>query len=290
MKTIWAVVTLLFAFLFQGCEQIDQPYCTIAANRWVGYLPLAYANEMGWLQKDHFILKWTSSLSESKTLFRLGLCTGFCATQYEILSDPHIKAKALPYFFIDQSLGADQILSNIPTRELHKLPFLEAYLELSSVNKALLDAFLKTYRFDKDRVHLNDTTQDNILQMEFKKPTLIVTYEPYATLLRQKGFFLVASSKTLKPFIRVYDLFFALKTLPSQRIEPLYESFFKGVQELQERPRYFYEIIKSYIPHISYDKFRQQIKGIRWIEKPTPLDINYLKAQGFDLSHLLTRR
>ncbi len=289
MKTILVLLTLLFALLFQGCEA-DQPYHTIAANRWIGYLPFAYANEMGWLQKDHFILKWTNSLSESKTLFELGLCQGFCATQYEVLSAPHIKTKALPYFFIDQSLGADQILSNTSLQKLKKSPLIEVYLELSSVNKALLDSFIKRYHFKNDEIHLNDTTQDNIVQMKCTKPTLIVTYEPYATLLRQQGFFVVASSKTLNSVIRVYDLFFALSTLPPQKVRPLYESFLKGVRELQERPRYFYEIIKDYIPHISYEKFRQQIKGIRWIEKPTASDIDYLKAQGFDLSHLLTHR
>ena len=283
MKAALLALMLLF---FYGCGDVSQKYTTIAANTWIGYLPLAYAKEMGWLKKDHFILKWTHSLSESKTLCRLGLCEGFCSTQYEVLDDPQIKTKTVPYFFIDQSLGADQILSNVPLQQLKNTPHVEAYLELSSVNNALLDAFIKAYDL-KTSLHLNDTTQDNLLQMSFKKPTLIITYEPYATLLRQKGFFLVASSKTLQPFIRIYDLFFGQKSLSPHRVELLYESFLKGLQQLQERPRYFYEMVKSYIPGTSYEEFQKELKGIRWIKKPLPLDIAYLKSQGFDTSRLL---
>ncbi len=281
-----ATLLALMLLFFYGCGDVSQKYITIAANTWIGYLPLAYAKEMGWLKKDHFILKWTHSLSESKTLFRLGLCEGFCATQYEVLSDPQIKAKSSPYFFIDQSLGADQILSNTPLQDLKKVPNIEAYLEVSSVNKALLGTFVKVYDLGRS-LRLNDTTQDNFLHMKFKKPTLIVTYEPYATLLRQKGFYLIASSKTLQPYISIYDLFFGQKSLSPHRIRLLYESFLKGLQQLQERPRYFYEMIKEYIPNTSFQEFQKELKGIRWIKKPLPLDINYLKSQGFDTSKLI---
>ena len=283
MKALLLALMLLF---FLGCGDVSQKYTTIAANTWIGYLPLAYAHEMGWLKKDRFILKWTSSLSESKTLFRLGLCEGFCATQYEVLSDPQIKAKSSPYFFIDQSLGADQILSNVPLQELKRSPKIEVYLELSSVNEALLDAFVKANDLNAS-FKLNDTTQDNLLQMSFKKPSLIVTYEPYATILRQRGFFLVGSSKTLQPFIRIYDLFFGQKRVAPHRVRLLYMSFLKGLQQLQQRPQYFYEIVKKYIPHVSYEEFRKELKGIRWIQKPSPVDIAYLKSQGFDTSKLL---
>jgi len=284
MKAALLAIMLLF---FCGCGEVNQRYITIAANTWIGYLPLAYANEMGWLKKDHFILKWTHSLSESKTLFRLGLCEGLCATQYEILSEPKIKAKTLPYFFIDQSLGGDQILSNIPLQQLKKMPSIEVFLEFSSVNKALLDTFIKVYDIG-GTLHLNDTTQDNIVQMRFDKPTLVISYEPYATFLRKKGFSMLASSKTLYKYIRIYDLFFGLKTLPVKKIGVLHKSFLKGVQQLQEHPRYFYEMVKKYIPHTSYEEFKKELKGIRWIKKPRPSDISYLKSQGFDTSRLLT--
>ncbi len=284
MKAI--VTVFIAAILFLGCGDTSQKKTIIAANDWIGYLPLAYADEMGWLKKQNFILKWTKSLSESKVLCEMDLCDGLCSTQFEVKSLKNPK-KVVPYFFIDQSLGADMILSNVTLKKLKNLPWIDVYLERSSVNEFLIENFKKNFHI-KTKFILNDITQEDLLKLNKKKPIIIVTYEPYATRLKERGFLLLASSKTLDG-LRIYDLFFAKKNFPKSRAQELHTIFFTAVKELKKKPKYFYQIIKKYTVFQSFLEFQIAMQGLRWIENPTKEDIEYLRKDGFDISRLIRK-
>lgn len=228
-------------------------------------------------------LKWTNSLSESIVLCKSHLCDGLFATQFELLSHEELKKTYKPRFFVDVSYGADKILSNVFLQVLQKIDTIDVYLEVSSVNQALLEAFLREANISA-QLRIIDGVQDSFLKEKFKHPSIVVTYEPYATLLKKKGFTEVASSKTLKT-IKVIDLFFS--NLDKSYVEFIFHQFQRAVHILQKNPKEFYNVVKPYTDGIDYQDFIASLQEIKWVLRPSKNLINFLKHQGFDTKNLV---
>ena len=276
---------ILSLFLFAGCSNPPERSYAIAANSWIGYTPIAYAYEKGWLKEQNIRLKWTGSLSESVVLANNGLCDALFSTQFEVLSNKGIFSRFFPVFSVDRSFGADKIMINIADPDLSSYKRIDVYMEFGSVNQALLEAFLKEYDI-KAKIHLHNGLQDQFIKMDFPKPSIVITYEPYASILKKRGFTEVASTKTLHS-IFVLDLFFATTKLSSKQRKFIYDQFWRAYQNLQKDPLEFYKTVQIYLDGMSYEDFKNALKEIEWLPHLNEKMLSYLKKEGFDTESMI---
>ena len=267
---------------FLGCDQKKD--IKLAVNSWIGYAPLFYANEKGWLKRDNIELVQTSSLGESLNLYKNALVDALASTQYEYLQ---IKQNVKPIILLDKSDGGDMILSNVNIDSL-KSKEMTAYLEINSVNFLMLKYFLKTHNISMNNVNLISSNQQELSNMisNLKNPILIVTYAPYDVNFKKLGFKVVASTKTDKSLL-VIDAIFVDKKLENEKFQNLKRDVDKAINEIQKNPKKVFRIIRKYYPTYQYKDFREAIKKIKWINNPNKELLNELKKIDFPIDYLV---
>jgi NitT/TauT family transport system substrate-binding protein len=286
------VAALGLVVFIVSCEQKSAPKeIRISTNPWVGFTPIMYAEQKGWLKDTRFKFIWTVGLDENSKLYEKGLTQGFTATQYELFNFKN-QAKIKPFFLIDKSSGADVILSNRSIEEMRTdQAKIDAFFELISVNEDIFKAFLVKHEFTKAKFELHNADQGKLSEMEFsKKPILLISYEPYATVIEKKGFKRIASTKELDN-IQVVDALFieeAVGLSAQDDVKKLKLAFDKSVEQLKKDPKEYYESIKGYLEKQSYEEFMASTKGIEWLNiAPPAATVDYLKNQGVGVDRLL---
>jgi len=261
MKIKFFIFLIILLFL-NSCQQKQK--INLAVNEWIGYAPLFYANEKGWLKKENIKLIRTVSLGESIKLFENGLVEAFTATQYEFNL---IKSKVVPIILLDKSYGGDMILSNSSIQELNNSKKVDAYLELDSVNYLLLKYFTTKYDIDIKKFNFINKDQKQITnqQFDFSKPILIVTYTPYDIILKKQGFKTIASTKTDDDLIVIDALFIDKDLKNDKRFLSLSKQINKAILEIQKNPKKAYNLIKNYYPNLSFAEFKKELTYIKWI-------------------------
>lgn len=267
------------------------PQINISTNPWAGFTPFMYAQEKGWLEKTPFKFIWLVDLSDNARLFDKGFAQGFTATQYELL---HFKNKndLTTVFLIDQSYGADAILSNRTLQQLsHMDEKISVYLEMGSLNQDMFDAFARENGLDKNKFMLIDSSQKSLEVMaKSKKPFILITYEPYVSQMKNKGLHVVASTRTLKTFHAI-DALFVKKSLMEEHTENFQELkaiFERARTQLRKDPKEFYTTIEGYLEGESYEDFLNSTYQIQWIEGNTPVHITEeFKNQNIPMDSLL---
>lgn len=279
-------------FLIIGCQQKSSSYqIRISTNPWIGFTPFIYAQEKGWLDGTKFKFLWTVGLGENATLYEKGLSDGFTATQYEYFnfrSKEHLK----PFFLIDRSNGADVVMSNRTIEQLKaaKEP-VESFFELITLNKDIFKAFTEKYAIDPSKFELHNTDQVAMGQLgRDNKPTLFISYEPYATGLEKKGYMRISSTRELSK-MQVIDAIFIDERVVSpdaSEVRKLKEAFDRAVKSLQADPKEFYETIKGYMENQTYDEFMRSLGGIEWLNQNPPNGvIEHLKQQNIAVDKLI---
>lgn len=268
-----ALLFLSFVLLLASCSSGYPDKLKISATTWIGYTPLFYAKERGWLEPLNIKVLNVSSLSENMYLYQSGNADAYVGTQYEysliIKKDPSL----MPIIMFDRSYGGDVIMGNRSIEDLQSASGeIDAYLEMDSINITLLNDFIHKYALqdkkinyiNKDQAYISTLHADNM-----KKETLIVTYSPYNNDLNRYGFKELASTKdglellvidalftTEKIFYKHHKQFLELKKLVD-----------KAVLALQKDPKEFYETVKPYMLEISYEEFLHSLSDIVWINK-----------------------
>lgn len=283
MKTLF--LGLVFVLIVAGCSNAPKRTYAIAANSWIGYTPIAYAYEKGWLKKGNIELKWTNSLSESVVLADNGLCEGLFSTQYEALSNKRVYKGFFPVFSADRSYGADKIMSNVVDKKLCNCKIIDVYMESGSVNQALLNAFLKEHNIEA-KLRIHDGVQEQFVKTDFSKPSIVITYEPFASILKKRGFVEIASSKTLKSIL-VLDLFFSSEELPVEQRRFIYTQFWRAYRKLQKDPHEFFTTIRSYLDGIKYEDFIKALEEIEWLPHLDKKILAILQKEGFDTKRMI---
>lgn len=240
----------------------------ISINPWVGFTPFIYAQEKGWLEGTPFTFLWVVDLSENARLFDKGFAEGFTATQYELLHFKHPE-ELTTAFLIDQSDGADAILSNRTLEQLHNSNVkINVYLEMGSLNQDLFNAFVREYKMDKNTFRLVDSSQKSMDIIDYANdPLIVITYEPYLSQMRAKGLQVIASTRTLKSFHAIDALFTKKSSLQDQAddYKRLKDVFERAKAQLQENPKEFYDTVKGYLEGTSYEDFIASTHQIKWI-------------------------
>lgn len=297
MKKI--VYVLLFIAMLAGSalgiwkifQHSQKEEIRISSNPWVGFTPFMYAQEKGWLEGTPFKFIWLVDLSDNAQLFDKGFATGFTATQYELM---HFKNKEeiTTVFLIDQSYGADAILSNRSMEQLRKTDEkINVYLEMGSLNEDMFKAFILEYGMDKKEFSLIDSSQKSMSSVkDALTPFIIITYEPYVSRMKTPKIKVIASTKTLKKFHAVDALFVTKSSMEEHRDDyvDLKNIFQRAQRRLRTDPREFYGTISGYLEGTSYEEFLESTHQIQWIGSDIPLHIRQtLKDQNIPIDRLI---
>lgn len=263
----------------------------ISTNPWVGFTPFMYAQEKGWLEQTPFKFIWLVDLADNARLFEKGFAQGFTATQYEFLRFKNQEDLA-PIFLIDESYGADAILSNRTLEQLAKSDKkIHVYLEMGSLNQDMFHAFIVENALDANKFILINSSQKEMEGMaKSDKPVILITYEPYVSQMSNRGLQVVASTRTLKTFHAI-DALFAKKSLVQEHREDFetLEDIFKRAQEqLRKDPKEFYTTIAGYLEETTYEDFLASTHQIRWMGETIPVPVmQTLKHQNIPTDNLL---
>jgi NitT/TauT family transport system substrate-binding protein len=287
-----SIVLFFIVILLNGCSSLEpkEKPLKIAVSNWVGYLPLLYAYEKGKLRDLNIEIVPTSSLTASLDLMGRGVVDGFCATQreYKLLKQNNVDIA--PILLLDKSYGGDVILSNMTKKNLYSLKNgdIPAYMEVDSANYTLFEYFKKSRNWGNIHFTPKNNTQNFIATMAITQPSIVVTYEPYSTLLLKKGFHLIESTKNEN--LLIADLLFMKRDRlqnHTQQYKKLKSAINEAVHLLQTNPKEFYAVVKIYRNGESSEEFSHEIKDIQFINGNKGKIIEQLKGETIETENIL---
>lgn len=285
------IVLILTLLIFSACSSKPQKQITISTNQWIGYAPLFYAYEKGELDPLNIKIITSVSLAEAADLYSIGKADMVTTTQHEynVLKQTTHDIKAV--ILMDRSNGGDMILSNKSLDALKKSKSIKAYLEVDSINQEILLDFLKKNKISKDKIDFINKDQRQIQDVKNNKmqDILIVTYSPYNITLEEKGFKEIASTKSINSII-VIDALCARNTLiknDKQRLIQLKKVIDKAIKTIQENPEASYKVVSKYLSNPSYQEYLNSLNLIKWINKPSPELLEYIKQYGYNKDDII---
>jgi len=270
------LLLLLVPFFLLSCSSKHQSEeIVISTNQWIGYTPLYYAYEKGYLQDLNIKIINSVSLAEAADIYRVGQANMVTTTQHEynaLREDTH---DIVPVILLDRSNGGDMVLSNRTIEELKKSKKIYAYLEVDSINQEILKDFITNNNMDIDKLVIINKDQEQIQEVNFKKlinkDLLIVTYTPYDVALVAQGFQEIASTKNIDSIIVIDALCSTteLRKNEEKRLLRLKKALDRSIDDIKQNPRKAYKIVAKYLSNIPYDEFSSSLQSIKWINKPS---------------------
>ncbi|MDY3205368.1 MAG: hypothetical protein RBR70_09885 [Arcobacter sp.] len=269
---------LLFSFvivlLFTSCSLEKKEKLRISATTWIGYTPLFYAKEKGWLEPLNIKLLNVVSLSENMYLYKAGNADAYVGTQYEYNFLANTTNSLIPVILFDRSNGGDVVMGNLDIEEFqNKNTPIDVYLEMDSINSILFEEFIKKYNLQNKQFNYINKDQAFISRLSnLENPTIIITYVPYNISLEKHGFKELASTKN-NPDLLIVDALFMQKDKFLQNRETFIELkklIDKSITNLENDPKEFYQTINSYLPDTNYEEFMKFLDDIIWLNKDIP--------------------
>lgn len=272
----------LYIFILLFISSCSSPYdkpLKISATTWIGYTPLFYAKEKGWLEPLNIKISNVVSLAENMALYQSGNFDAYVGTQYEYGVLLPKESTLHPVIMFDRSYGGDVIMGNITINDLNNTDtVIDIYLEMDSINITLFKDFLKKYALEDKKFNYINKDQGYISTLngsDIKNPTLIVTYSPYNNYLKKSGFKQLASTKEGLDLLVVDAMFTTDKQFDEhqQQFTELKKVVEKSLDALKANPKEYYETIKAYLPQTSYEEFQTSLQEIIWINKKIPPEL-----------------
>lgn len=289
------LTALIFIFLSSGCSGDKADKVKLISNSWIGYTPLFYAKEKGWLDELHIELSTVVSLGEAMMTYQTGHFDGMTGTQYELNKLNEKYGDLTPVIMFDRSNGGDMVMSNQSINELKNTAGkIDVLLEMDSINRLVFRDFVKANDLsDKDFHYINKDQLKIVTSIKNEpptEPTAIVTYVPYNHQLEEHQFKTIASTKDIKDIIVLDALYVNKNSLAKNRqvFIDLKEKIILALKALKQDPKAFYEVVKPYLGNPSYDEFQAGLNDIEWIEAPLkPELINKMETINFPVKDLI---
>lgn len=266
------VLFVLMLFMTSCFSPYDKPL-KISATTWIGYTPLFYAKEKGWLEPLNIKITNVVSLSENMALYRSGNFDAYVGTQYEYSVLSPKESSLHPVMMFDRSYGGDVVMGSVAIQDLKNTDaMIDLYLEIDSINNTVLKDFLKMNHLENKKlnyINKDQTYISTLLKSDMKNPTVIVTYSPYNNLLMKNGFREIATTKDGLDLLVVDAMFTTDKVFDEhqQQFIELKKIVEKSISALHENPKEYYETIKMYLPETSYADFQHSLEDIIWINQ-----------------------
>lgn len=288
IKNIFALLILL---LLTSCSKTEPKELLLSTNSWIGYAPLFYAQERGYLKEQQIKLITSVSLAESANVFLVSKADLLTLTQHEYnLLKGEIRSLT-PIILIDRSNGGDMILSNRTIDALQTQEHIDVYLEVDSINKELIESFITTHALDISKLNFINKDQAKIQNLEYinNRATLIVTYAPYNLALTKKGFKEIASTSTDKNLLVIDAIATTTKVrqLYPQRVLALKKIIDRSIMEIESDTKTAHKLTKKYLGDMSHEEFVEALKSIEWINFPDESLLEKLEEIGYMQEDLL---
>lgn len=264
---------LFILFIFTSCSSPYDKPLKISATTWIGYTPLFYAKEKGWLEPLNIKITNVVSLAENMALYQSGNFDAYVGTQYEYSVLSPKESSLHPVIMFDRSYGGDVVIANVTLNDLkNKDSAIDVYLEMDSINITLLKDFLKKHHLENKKLNYINKDQAYISTLkgsDMKHTTLIITYSPYDNYLTKNGFQELASTKDGLDLLVVDAMFTTDKVFDEhqQQFVELKKLVETSLSALESNPKEYYETIKIYLPETSYEEFQHSLRDIVWINK-----------------------
>ncbi|PLA73541.1 hypothetical protein CYQ88_10560, partial [Hydrogenovibrio sp. SC-1] len=267
MKSIKLAGVLGILLLLSACfSQTEYERLKISSTTWIGYVPLFYAKEKGWLEAYNIKLTHVVSLAENMYLYEAGSADAYVGTQYEYQMLVNKIPQLKPILFFDRSNGGDMILANRSIDAIKQTQQIEAYLELDSINNFLLQDFIEKHQITA-QINYNNRDQAEISVLNAKDhdaATIIVTYDPYQYQLQSNGFKEIASTASIDDLVVIDALFTTQATLErhQEQFKVLRKMVDDAMLALKKDPKAFYETVKLNLRDVRYSDFLQSLTKI----------------------------
>lgn len=267
------LLLLSLFILLSACSSKEAPQLKIIANSWIGYSPLFYAKESGWLDEHNIKLSTVVSLGESMHIYQTNHMHAFTGTQYEYRQVLGQERSLMPIIMFNRSNGGDMVMSNHSLKALEESSTpIDVYLEINSINHVLFKDFIKRNRLENKTFNYINNDQLRILSEleslpKIKRPTIVVTYVPYNHKLKTLGFQTLGSTRNgldllvvdalytnKENFAAHEDQFKALKTIVD-----------RSLQALNNDPHEYYTKVKPYLENNSFEEFQSGLQDIEWL-------------------------
>ena len=288
-----AIILSLFCIIFlTSCTNNKKEKLRIVTSNWLGYTPLIYAKEKGYLDKLNIEILNVVSLSESLYTFNSEHADVFMGTQYEYKVASEKNPNVIPIMLLNKSDGRDVVMSNKTLESLQKIDEeIDVFLELDSINSIVFEDFIKKHSLKNKTFNYINKDQSYISSLkEFKKSSIVITYNPYNIILEKNGLLNLETTKDSIDILIVDGMFTKNETLIKYKEEliELKNIIDIAVIELEKDPKKYYESIKDYLYDTNYDDFLESLSNIKWLNKNSNNDIlNSLKSNNFPTKELL---
>lgn len=268
------IIALLLTLFLNSCSLENEKKLKISTTTWIGYTPLYYAKEKGWLEPLNIKLLNVVSLSENMYLYKAGNSDAYVGTQYEYNILVKKIDSLIPIMLFDKSNGGDVILGNISIEDIkNTTQRIDVYLEMDSINSILFEEFIKFHHIEDKNFNYINKDQAYISRLKnLENSSIIVTYTPYNVFLEKNGFKELSSTKNNLDLLVVDGMFTTKQTFNENKkafIE-LKKSINNALTNLEKDPKEFYETVKAYLPDTTYEDFLKSLDDIVWINKNTP--------------------
>jgi len=290
MKKI--IFTIFISLLIlSSCSKKENTELKISTNPWIGYAPLFYAKEMGYLETLNISLIHNISLSESTKLYSIGKVDMIAATQHEYFALKEIGEDIVPIALLDRSDGGDIVLSNKSIDQLKNADQIFAYLEIDSINIDIIKDFIKHHKLDMNKIEFINADQVQITELKTSKNKnmLIVTYVPYNYNLEENGFIQLASTKDLNQIIVIDAILVNKKILITHRdkLQEFKSIINKSIYEITKNKQASYKLVKKYLDNMPYKEYEESFDLIKWENIPSKEILDKLKNISYESKYLI---
>lgn len=169
----------------------------IAAQIWPGYSFLYLAREQGLISGDSMELIKTANLGASASALVKGQVDGAALTLVEVVS---ILDQGLPLrvvLVLDSSSGADAVLVKPGIKKLADMKGKYIGVESSALGAVMLAKLLEASGLTRDDINIIAMDFDHLKVWGSGKLDAIITYDPIANLLEQKGLVRIWDSRKI---------------------------------------------------------------------------------------------
>lgn len=192
-------IATLAGGMLAGCS--ETPPLRIALHPWPGYQFMTLASRLGWVAPKDVNLMITSGFPETVAALKSGEVDGAGLTLDEVLS---LREQGMPLQILlvfNVSAGADMVLAKPPVQSLAQLKGLRIGVEASSLGEVMLAKTLETAGLSRSDVVVVPMTDDHEPAWMQGGMEAIITYEPSAASLRQKGLVSLFDSRAIPQLI-----------------------------------------------------------------------------------------
>jgi len=296
MMKFMKVMLLLFTIAnLASCSTQTEPPLKIIANSWIGYSPLFYAKESGWLKPLNIQVSTVISLGESLNIYETAELDAFTGTQYEYSQAQQKDSSLLPIMMFDRSNGGDSVMANQTIKALQQsTETIDVYLEMHSVNQLIFKDFIKQHQLTDKTFNFINKDQLKIYSIikstRPSNPFIVVTYVPYSQKLAKLGLQELASTRSGLDLLVVDALFTPKKTFLQHQTQfaQLKSLINQAIIELEKNPFHYYEKVKPHLENTGYEDFQASLKEIEWLNTPLkPELIKRLNDSHFPTRNLL---